>query len=459
MNSRHKITLDLNNLFRPAIASGLPSLSGLEAPFSSAHQAITALKQTGQLPFSSLPEDSITLENVLTAAQQYRGVQNVVVLGIGGSALGTTSIYHALYGAQANLMRGRDADTPRLFVVDHVEPQTLTELFDLIKNDRNIFIVISKSGNTSETLAQYLLVKKYFGPDSLKNMFFITDPHKGFLHDLVVKHNYPSLPVPAGVGGRFSIFTPVGLFPLALCGVDIKVLLEGARHMELECRQSLLAQNPAGLIALATHSLQEQRLLTQVVMLPYADRLRYFSDWFAQLWGESLGKRFTVGGQEVFTGSTPIKSVGVTDQHSQLQLYLEGPKDKIIYFVEVGHFAQPGRLSDDRHDNDQIDFLAGKSLETLMASEKAATEECLRENNRPNATIKLSEINEFQLGQLYQLFMNVIPYLGTLLNINAFDQPAVERIKQFTFGLLDRKGFEAYKDKLKTAPKNKELLF
>ncbi len=457
MKARHKITLDLNNLFQPAISHGLKNLSKLEPQFKEMHQAVMVLKRTGHLPFSTLPEDPILLDNVLTQTKQYAKVQNIVVLGIGGSALGTASIYQAIHGAYANHLRAKNKTQPKLHVVDHIDPTTVMDLFELIKDEKNLFVIISKSGNTSETLAQYLLIKKVFGEKSQENMFFITDPHNGFLRDFVAKNNLPSLTVPTGVGGRFSAFTSVGLFPLAVSGVNITELLDGARHVENECRQGVLAQNPAALIALCTYEWMQKHKTTQVVMLPYTDRLRLFSDWFAQLWGESLGKRYTVNGKEKFIGSTPLKSVGVTDQHSQLQLYLEGPKDKIIYFVEIEKFSQKATLSDNKLDDEKIDFLTGKSLQELMRAEKIATEESLRENNRPNATIKLTEINEFQIGQLYQLFMNVIPYMGALLNINAFDQPAVERIKQFTFGLMERKGFEEYKEKIKD--KKSDLIF
>ncbi|MBU0504799.1 MAG: glucose-6-phosphate isomerase [bacterium] len=458
MKERHKITLDLNNIFQPAISNGLKDIQSLEMPFKEMHQAIMALKQTGSLPYSSLPEESLLCDDIKKEAARYQDIDNIVVLGIGGSALGTASIYYALKGPFGNALRLTHKNAPRLYVIDYIEPDSLTELLSLIKDDKNMFIVISKSGATSETLAQYLFIKKFFA-NKPSQFFMITDPEKGFLRELTTNNNLPSLPVPPGVGGRFSVFTSVGLFPLAMAGIDIAALLEGAYHCEQACRQNILAQNPAALFALCTHSLMQENNLSQVVMLPYSERLKLFSDWFAQLWGESLGKRYTVNGDEKFIGSTPIKSVGVTDQHSQLQLYLEGPKDKLIYFVDVEDFTTQGLLNEEKMGDERIDFLAGKTLQELMAAEKTATEETLRENNRPNGTIKLTTINEYQLGQLYQLFMNVIPYMGTLLNINAFDQPAVERIKQFTFGLMERKGFEEYKEKLTTAPKNPNLIF
>lgn len=463
MKSRQPLKIDLNNLFKPFISDGFEKLSDFDAEFGSVHQGIVVLKQTGHLPFSKLSQDDIMCENVLLMAGKYQGYDNVIVLGIGGSALGTSSIYHALYGPYANLKFCDKSKTrtsfPRLFVVDHIEAQTIKDLFELIKNDKNLFVVISKSGNTSETLAQYLLVKKEFKGLKQENFVFITDSQKGFLRDLVAQEGYASLVVPLGVGGRFSVFSPVGLFPLAVCGVDITALLDGAQHLENLSLKDKLAQNPAGLLAMTLFYWLKKHGMSQVVMMPYSERLRLFSDWFAQLWGESLGKRYTLDGETKHTGSTPIKSVGVTDQHSQLQLYLEGPKNKVIVFVEVLEAQYQGHLGESKAKDERLDFLSGKSMHELMLSEKAATEESLRENDRPNLSVKMTMINEFQLGQLYQLFMNVIPYMGALLNINAFDQPAVERIKKFTFGLMGRKGFGDFVEKMTEVPKKKELVF
>lgn len=457
MQSRRPIRIDLNNLFQPAIEGGIQDFSECETLFEGIHSGILALKKTGQLPFSQIPEDTVLLNQVLDVVKTLQGVENVVVLGIGGSALGTSSIYQALKGSLAPLSAKKEK-RPRLFVMDHIEPKSISETFDLIQKDRNLFIVISKSGNTSETLAQYLFVKKRFPRLKKDQVYFITDQQKGFLRDYATQNHVPTLTIPSGVGGRFSVFTPVGLFPLALCGVNVTELLAGAAFAELQCSQAVLAQNPAALLATSFYLWIQQKGVTQVAMMPYSDRMRFFSDWFAQLWSESLGKKKQGGAQDEFVGTTALKAVGVTDQHSQLQLYLEGPRDKLICLIEIEDFGVDGLLSDEKFGDERIDFLSAKTLQELMRAELVATEETLRENNRPNAMIKLAMINEYQLGQLYQVFMNVIPYMGALMGINAFDQPAVERIKQFTFGLMGRKGFEEFEIKMKDQ-KKKALIF
>lgn len=447
MKERHKLSLDLNGFFAPILPEGLDQpLGRYEDQFKQVHQAIMAFKSTGHLPYCKLPTDEIMRDNVLLEARRHKDKKHIVVFGIGGSALGTSSIYLALKGPFAHL---KDDANPQLFVVDNVDSDTLNDLFEVIDPQKTLFVLISKSGNTSETLAQYLVLKKRIPDIDHDQIFVITDANSGYLRDLRDHLDLHGLAVPHGVGGRFSVFTPVGLFPLALAGVDIVALLDGAAHMEEQCQSSVLLQNPAGLLAVTLNEWMTTRDFSQVVMMPYSDRLRLFADWFAQLWGESLGKKNNVRGEEVCVGSTPIKTVGATDQHSQMQLYLHGPRDKVILFIEVEESLNDEIMGEPDLKDDRINFLANQKIHDLLVRGKQATEQCLWEQGRPTASISLTQINAFQLGQLYQLFMNVIPYMGALMEINAFDQPAVERIKKYTFGLMGHPECQDYAEKLK----------
>lgn len=455
MSSRHPLILDLNGFFSPALADAPSDPHAIAVDFNGAHRGLSALRSSGQLGFAALPGDSLICDHALTLSRKFKSVKNVLLFGIGGSALGAASLHLALKGPWSNLNPG---GAPRLFVLDNIEPKPLCDLVDFVGQDDNLYLFISKSGNTSETLAQYLFVKKHFPKFSDERTVIITDPHKGFLHDLVVKNNLAHLTVPSSVGGRFSVFSSVGLFPLAVCGVDVKSLLDGASHMETRCRSEVLAQNPAGLLAVSFYH-QLKQGVTQWVILPYSDRLRLFGDWFAQLFAESLGKKYSLDGQEVRSGFTPLKALGVTDQHSQLQLYLDGPRDKAVVFVDVQNGGADAPLWDKKFDDDRIDFLTGKNLSDLLAAEKQATEESLRESGCPNLTVKMSEINVFQMGQLYQLCMNTVAYLGAFLNINPYDQPAVEKIKEFTFGLMGRPGFDGFSARMAERQKRQDLVF
>jgi glucose-6-phosphate isomerase len=440
MKSHAPIRCDLNNLFRPAIPDGPEGLAGFEAAFAEAHRGIAVMKETGHLPFANLPADSVLLQQIVESATRCDFAQDVVLMGIGGSSLGPQALYQALYGPYAALRKG-ERPQRRLFVLDTIDPRTCREVLETVTPTKTLFLFISKSGNTAETLAQYLFVRARLPDLPEKNFFAITDPKDGFLRQLATEKGWPTLPIPVGVGGRFSVFSPVGLFPLALCGADVVEIAAGAAQMEKRCRSARLTQNPAGVLAVILRHWTEGPC-RQVVMMPYGDRLRFFADWFAQLWGESLGKRTMLSGERCVTGTTPIKALGVLDQHSQLQLYLEGPRDKLVCFVAVDDWGEAGNLNAAPTGDERADFLLGKSLAELLSAECQATAESLRENARPNATIWLSSPQPHQLGQLFQLFMNVIPYLGVFAGINPFDQPAVERIKKLTFGLMGKKGYE-----------------
>lgn len=453
MNAKAPIRLDLNNFFSPSLTDGPGEISECSARFDEIHRGVKALRSTGQLAFAHVPDDIRAISETLALAEQFKGVKNVLVFGIGGSALGAKSVHQAL-GAP---LGGVFANGARLHIVDNVDALTHLELAGTLRDEDNAFVFVSKSGNTAETLAQYLFAKKAFPKLSKDNVVFITDPGEGCLRDLAGKQGCAALSIPPGVGGRFSVFTPAGLFPLALAGHDIEALLEGARQGERLCREGVLTQNPAALLAF-TSDHWFRKGMRQLVFMPYADRLALFADWAAQLFAESLNKKTTISGGSPAYGVTPIKALGTTDQHSQLQLYLDGVRDKLVLFLEVESVPE-ARLAGEADGDDRLDFLSGKTLNELIAAEKRATEECLRENGRPNATAVLAAVNAFQIGQLYQVFMNVVPYLGALLDINAYDQPAVERIKKFTFGLMGKNGYGDFTQKMAENPKRREFLF
>ena len=455
MPLKSPLKTDLNFLFQPALADGLATLDAYESKFSDIHQGIHALRITGQLAFARLVTDDKMLSQVLLCAENYKGARNIVVFGIGGSALGAKSLYHALYGPLKAIESQK-----KIFFMDNIDPHTHENLVHLIGADNKdtVFVFISKSGNTSETLAQYLFAEKHFTHFDEGNVIVITDPQNGCLRELAKKKKHVMLLVPPGVGGRFSVFSPVGLLPLALMGVAVDELIAGAKQAERACQTDVLAHNPAGVIACALDYWAREKSVTQLVIMPYADRLLYFADWAAQLFAESLNKATTLTGEKPKYGMTVLKALGTTDQHSQLQLYLDGARDKVVFFIDCAD-TPAGTLSDKSSGDDRLDFLAGRGLADLLAAEKIATEESLRANARPSATITLATLNPFQLGQLYQIFMHVVPYVGGFLDINPYDQPAVEQIKKFTFGLMGKKGFEDFNQESLQKNKKDEFIF
>jgi len=312
--------------------------------------------------------------------------------------------------------------------------------------------VITKSGKTSETMSQMMYVASAIEKVGLAlkdHIIATTDEKNGELVKIVQKEGLKSFIIPSDVGGRFSELTPVGLLPAAVCGHDIRAMLEGAAYMDELCMRE--TGNPAAFYALL-HVLGMKKGFNISVMLPYADSLKYMSDWYAQLWAESLGKRYGTDGSEVFAGQTPVKALGVTDQHSQIQLYTEGPFDKIVTFLKVDKFRNDLEIPAALTYIDAISFLCGKTFGQLLEAERSATEYALCKAGRANITIALSEVNAYTVGGLLYFFEMATAYAGEMLGINAFDQPGVEEGKVATFALMGKAGFEEKKAELNSRP-------
>ncbi|MBM4108567.1 MAG: glucose-6-phosphate isomerase [Phycisphaerae bacterium] len=380
---------------------------------------------------------------------------NLVVLGIGGSALGNIALQAALNPATYNLMPDGARPGPRLFVLDNVDPDAFAAVMSACEDrgglKRTLFNVISKSGETAETAGQFMIVRdalrKALGPAYSANIVAVTDPAKGTMRQICDAERLATLPVPDGVGGRFSVLSPVGLFSAAMCGIDVDGLLDGAASMDPLCSRPELLKNPAAMLAWLLVELGSSKGKPNHVMMPYANSLYLLADWFRQLWAESLGKRVDRRGQEVFAGFTPIKALGATDQHSQVQLYREGPNDKVFGLVEVERFGADVRMPAGLGVK-ALEYLENRSMAELLNAEKRATEYALTESQRPNFTIRFPRIDAFHVGQFIQLWMVTTAYAGLMLDIDAYDQPAVELGKQATFGLMGRAGYETFKTKV-----------
>lgn len=425
-----------------------PSLTG-------AQLSLQSQREKGNLDFSKLlNEMKLLLPSLMDYANELaRDFDNFVVLGIGGSALGPSAVHQALNPYYYNeLSWNQSPKRPRLYVVDNIDPVRFTDLLKVIDPKTTIFNVITKSGATSETMAQFLIIRDILrqvcGTDYAKHIVVTTDKEKGNLVPMVKSEGYRSWVIPSGIGGRFSELTPVGLLPAAVCGIDVQGLIEGALMMDEWVRESESIQaNPAQLSAALSYlAWQEGKNIS--VFMPYADSLKTLSDWYAQLWAESLGKRVNRQGQDVFVGQTPVKALGVTDQHSQVQLYIEGPNDKVITFLTVEQFATDYTIPTDEGLPADIQFLGGHSLAELLHAEQKATEYALTLAGRQHRKIILPVLNAHTLGQLLLLLEWETAYMGELLDINAFDQPGVEEGKIGTYALMGRNGFETRKHEI-----------
>ncbi len=348
-------------------------------------------------------------------AEKFRNFEDIVILGIGGSALGITCLMDALKGPFWN-----NHGKPRLFVLDNLD--LVEEVEKVINADKTLFVVISKSGATPETMAQYFYFREKV---SRENFVFITDPAPNELRKIGEFENIPVLDIPLNVGGRFSVLTSVGLFPAILLGIDVEELLEGAEEMSANFISKDFNTNYPFQLAAIQYLLEWESGIHMTVMMPYSSKLYSLADWYAQLLAESIGK----DGK----GLTPVKALGATDQHSQLQLYNEGPNDKLIVFIEVEDEKSP-KIPQIK--NEKLSYLSGITFNHLLNVEKVATEKALNEYKKATLTVKIPKISERELGKLFMLFEASIAFLGEYYRIDAFNQPGVELGKKLTKEIL-----------------------
>lgn len=441
-----RLKLDYNNMMRSALLPDGFTPEELEAlPMAEAVKKVNAKREN--MKWRELPHNQAQIiEKIKATAEKIRSEADYfVVLGIGGSALGPIAVQQALSHLRYNDLPKEKRQGPKFYVLDNIDPETMQALLDVIDIRKTVFNVITKSGSTSETMSQLLiavdLLKKEFGSDISAHLIATTDKEKGNLIKIARQEGLTTFVVPDGVGGRFSELCPVGLLPAAVCGIDIEELLAGAAYMDTLTSSERTEENPASIMA-ALQFIAMKKGMNIHVMMPYADSLKYIADWYAQLWAESLGKKTDQNGNTVHAGQTPVKSLGVTDQHSQVQLYTEGPFDKVVTFIGVEKFRTVTPIPEGYPDIPDVHFLSGHTHNELIAAEQAATEYALTKSGHINYTITLPEVNPFTVGELLYLFEVATAITGELLEIDAFDQPGVEEGKKATYALLGKPGFD-----------------
>ena len=371
---------------------------------------------------------------------------NVLVLGIGGSALGGLAVTEAILKPYWNFLTTEQRNgLPRIFFLDNIDPDEISGLLEVLDLKKTLVNVITKSGDTAETMSQYMILKdlmeKELGDDYRKNIVATTDKKMGILRQLADQEGYKTFFVPDDVGGRFSVFSSVGLLPFALVGLDIDKIINGIKDMDLELKNTDIRQNIAGQGALINYLMDVKKGKNMSVLMPYSSRLKYIPDWFVQLWAESLGKEYNKNGEKVYVGPTPIKALGATDQHSQMQLFNEGPNNKLITFIRVNEFEKELQIPK-IFEYTGIGYLGGKTLNDLMNAEADSTRVSLTDCSRPTITITLDKIDEYNIAQLLYMLEVQTAIAGELYNVNAFNQPGVEQSKNYTYALMGRAGYE-----------------
>jgi glucose-6-phosphate isomerase len=452
------LRIDYTNMMGDVIDGGVGRSDWALAAdaFRGAYAGLVRRRDAGELGFLSLPTDDALHRQSTDFAAKARGkFDEIVVLGIGGSALGPISLRTALLKPAWNtLTKEERRGVPRLHVLDNVDPHTIAALLDRLALDRTLFVVTSKSGGTAETMAQYLVVRGRLSEkvsDVTNHLVFVTDPKKGALREIAASDGIAALDIPPAVGGRFSVLTPVGILPAALLGMDTGGLLAGAREIADRCNTDVLAKNPAGVFAMLQY-LADTKLGRHIqVLMPYSDPLRDLADWFVQLWAESLGKHRQPGDPGV--GPTPLGALGATDQHSKVQLFMEGPPDKTVTFIAVAEEG-PKVVIPKLHQNvKELGYLGGHHLGELLSIEQRATAGALARRGRPNMTIHVDSVDARTLGALFMLLEIATIYAGELYGVNPLDQPGVELGKQFTYAMLGRPDAEQARQEWNMLPK------
>ncbi len=441
------IRLDYTHALTDAVGEHgvtIQDLEGLAARSRAALEAVQA-RRGADLRWMDLPYADGVRADIRAYAEKVAGrFENVVVLGIGGSALGMTALQTALNGPFHNLAPG---GSPRLFVLDNVDPDLVGEFLKTIDPSKTVFNVISKSGGTAETMSQFLICRKALidavgEAAHAEHIVVTTDAEKGTLRTIVERDGYRAFVVPDGVGGRFSVLCPVGLVPAALVGIDIDELVAGAAFMDERCKQPELMRNPAQVYAALQFLFQQRKGMPMAITFAYSDRLKNLADWYAQLLAESIGKRKSRDGRDVFTGPTPVRAVGVTDQHSQVQLYAEGPFDKWFTLLGVERPRHAVEIPLAYEDLDAVAYLGGHTLEELFQAERDGTRIALTEAGRPNVSISFPEVTPHTVGQYLYLMEIAVALMGEHYGVDAFDQPGVEAGKVAAYALMGRAGYE-----------------
>jgi glucose-6-phosphate isomerase len=434
-------------------AVAFADMDGLTASFKSGNAWLRqgAAESKEGFGWMNLPKRNV--DDIQALARWLATRESIVQVGIGGSALGNLMLHGALLSPYWNELPSSKRGGPRFFMSDNVDPADNRAIWELIDPQNTAIIVVSKSGSTAETASNFLFfwekLRDTLGETAARErVVVVTDKEKGILRPFVDETGCKSLILPEDVGGRYSVLSCVGLLSAWALGIDCKALLSGAAAADGALgKAGSVLENPAWVMA-GLFYLHMKKSRNMNVLMPYSDALERFSEWFAQLWGESIGK----DGQ----GSTPIRALGTVDQHSQIQLYTSGPDDKCYTILTVRSSAASLGQKDialpaaPEKAFEKLSYLYGKSMDELRNFEAGATAAALSKGGRPVLSLSIPVLDAYHLGGLIQFYEYVTGMMGYLMQVNPFDQPGVEQGKNYTYGLMGRAGFEAQAREVET---------
>lgn len=432
------IQYDTTNMFSRAVGKSgitIPSISTLQKRLKKAKDQLIEDQNEGKQGWLNCVNDAKIVQRIFTLVRAKQRFKTCLVIGIGGSDLGARAVWHALKSTS----RGMQME----FLGGNADPDEVTETLKRLDLQQTLVNVISKSGDTIEPMSVFFIVREALMKQvgharHADHIVATTDETSGSLLECAKKEGYATLPVPKNIGGRFSVLTSVGLFPLACAGLNIRAMLRGARETRDDFMNQAVAQNSPSLFAALHYVGDTQRGLSIHILMPYAESLKEFGRWYRQLWAESLGKKNDRSGKPISVGPTPIAALGATDQHSQMQLYAEGPANKIVTFIEVQRFRSNLRVPASAVDLHPLAYLARVPLATVLHAERQATAEALRQAHRPNGTLVIPNVSHETLGALFMFFQIATAIAGELYNIDTYDQPGVEAGKNTMYALLGR---------------------
>lgn len=450
MNLNGDLFIDVMNLLGNSWNVTKEDLVTYSPCIQQAAMDVAELRRTGKGPdgssvlFPHLPY--LLKENVLISEEEKKDLLSlgekaksydvVISIGIGGSYLGNQVLFDLFCGPYWNqLTKEERHGYPQVyFAGQNVDPVTLVELSSCISREAKrlkdrrmkvLFLVISKSGTTIEPVTALRGLKKLLADVCDIHLMAITDKEKRRIRPLAEERHFPCFTVPDGIGGRFSIFSQVGLVFASLVGIDIENFLKGAQMVEEACQSEDMKENPALLLAALKYIATKKYGITAEVIMPYGDKLRSFSWWYAQLLGESLGKKYDMQGNEVYNGRIPVASVGTTDMHSLTQEHQQGQKNKLIQFISVEHLPSDlFVLCDEKGVSGMV------PMSRMLDAARRANEEALANEGWMSCHISIKELTPFHVGALMYFFFLTIAYEGAMENVDAFDQPGVEDYKK-----------------------------
>lgn len=450
MTINNELFIDIKNFLNHSWSVTPENMAKHAVEINQAANAVTELRDTGKgsdgslVLFPHLPyllEENVLISEeeknaLLSLKERAKSYDAVISIGIGGSYLGNQVLFDLFCGPYWNQFTKEERrGYPQFYLAgQNVDPVSLTELSSCISREAKrlkdrrmkvLFLVISKSGTTIEPVTAVRGLKKLLDGVCDIHLMAITDKEKGRIRPLAEERHFPCFTVPDGIGGRFSIFSQVGLVFASLAGIDIESFLKGAQMVEETCRSEEINENPALLLAALKYIATKEYGITAEVIMPYGDKLRSFGWWYAQLLGESLGKKYDMQGNEVYNGRIPVASVGTTDMHSLTQEHQQGKKNKLIQFISVEHLASDlSVLCDEKGVSGMV------PMSRMLDAARRANEEALANEGRMSCHISIKELTPFHVGALMYFFFLTIAYEGAMENVNAFDQPGVEDYKK-----------------------------